>query len=202
MTHPKSNNKQETKQGESQHSVCNSCNSNCRNADQRQLESAQNSQHNKSSQTCVDKLSGVPVIPMSYAVYRDILHSIGSHPPEMGGILLGPIGTNEVTKLFVDSGGSFSSSTYSPDHVTLNRKMKDEWLPAGIDMKGFVHSHPGRFDQLSTGDLAYIARLLDKNDDMDMFIAPIVIPQGFRMQPIVVLRENPGQQRQARLMFF
>ncbi len=147
-------------------------------------------------------LADVPIVKISRNVCKDILHTIGSQKPESGGILLGPIGSNDVTDFFFDNHGSCTGSTYSPDHVTLMRKMKEEWLPAGIDLKGFVHSHPSRFDSLSAGDMTYINRLLDINDDMPMFIAPIVIPQEFRMRPIVVLRDKPRVPREARLDVF
>src|SRR4030042_3355823 len=130
-------------------------------------------------------------IKMAHQVINDIINSIGSQPPESGGILLGPVGTNEVTEFYFDQSGTCSGATYSPDHVSLMRKMKEEWLPAGIDFKGFAHSHPGRLDWLTGGDLSYINRLLDKNEDMEMFIAPIVIPCEFRLRPIVVLRKGP-----------
>ena len=34
------------------------------------------------------------------------------------------------------------------------------WWDAGGTLRGFVHSHPGGVDRLSTGDLNYIERLL------------------------------------------
>ena len=139
---------------------------------------------------------------MAVLAYRDILSSIGALPPETGGILLGPVGSNDVVEFFFDQGGSCSTSTYSPDHVALMRKMREEWLPAGIDMKGFVHSHPGRYARLSPGDLVYIRRLLDINPDMEMFAAPIVVPFEFRLCPIVVLRADPTVGRHARLVLF
>ena len=141
-------------------------------------------------------------IKMVHQVINDIINSIGSQPPESGGILLGPVGTNEVTEFYFDQSGTCSGATYSPDHVSLMRKMKEEWLPAGIDFKGFAHSHPGRLDWLTGGDLSYINRLLDKNVDMGMFIAPIVIPCEFRLRPIVVLRQRPRCAQEANLEFF
>jgi hypothetical protein len=141
-------------------------------------------------------------IRMAHQVINDIINSIGSQPPESGGILLGPVGTNEVTEFYFDQGGRCSGGTYSPDHVTLMQKMKEEWLPAGIDFKGFAHSHPGRLDWLTGGDLTYINRLLDKNEDMEMFIAPVVIPCEFRLRPIVVLRQKPRRAQEAHLEFF
>lgn len=148
------------------------------------------------------KESELPVVKISSHVCKDIMLTIGAQPAESGGILLGPAGTNDVTDFFFDNGGNCSGSTYSPDCVTLKQKMKDEWVPAGIDMKGFVHSHPGSFDRLSSGDLAYISRLLEINDDMTMFIAPIVIPPEFRMRPLVVLRDKLGIAQEAKFEYF
>lgn len=146
----------------------------------------------------------VPVIKISCKVCKEILLTIGSRPPETGGILLGPIGTDEITHFFFDDDANCTRKTYSPDHVKLNQKLKEEWIPAGIDMKGFVHSHPGNYDTLSPEDLAYINRLQknEKNEDMATFIAPIVIPSQFRFRPIVVLRERPGVQLDAILKLF
>ncbi|MBN2456393.1 MAG: hypothetical protein JXB29_07670 [Sedimentisphaerales bacterium] len=128
--------------------------------------------------------------------------AICSRPAESGGLLLGEIGSSDISDFFFDSGGNFSSASYSPDHLTLNRKMKEEWMPAGIDMKGFVHSHPGRLDVLTDEDLMYIERLLKANPDMSMFVAPIIIPPEFRMHMMVVYRDNPGVFVEARINFY
>jgi proteasome lid subunit RPN8/RPN11 len=128
--------------------------------------------------------------------------TVGAYPPETGGILLGPIGGDDVTDFYFDATAACSGATYTPDHVTLGRKMREEWLPAGLDMKGFVHSHPGGFDRLSGGDLTYIGRLLARNPDMSVFAAPIVIPHAFRLRAIVVLADQPDVQRPTRLQLF
>ena len=143
----------------------------------------------------------MPCISISRQVVCEIMCTIGARTPETGGILLGPVGTSTVTKFYFDASGSCSSATYSPDHLTLRRKMKEIWLPSNLDLKGFTHSHPGDLDGLSQGDLVYIRRLLEKNPDMNVFIAPIVIPHAFRFQPIVVLADDPYVQRVARLEF-
>ena len=148
------------------------------------------------------KQQQMPVVKIAHSVYKDILLTIGARPAESGGILLGPVGTNDVTEFFFDDGGSCTGTTYSPDYVTLRQKMKKEWLPAGIDMKGFVHSHPGSFDHLSSGDMIYINRLLDKNDDMTMFVAPIVIQSQYSLHPLVVLRDKPRVACEAKFEFF
>ena len=143
-----------------------------------------------------------PVFKMRSEVYREILYTIGAYPAETGGILLGPIGSNDVTDFFFDNSARCSRATYSPDHVTLSRKLKEEWMPSGIDFKGFVHSHPRTFDRLSFGDMVYIRRLLEINPDMDMFVAPIILPHEYSMRPLVVLKETPSLQRDAELVLF
>jgi proteasome lid subunit RPN8/RPN11 len=137
---------------------------------------------------------------MSKAVHTEIIFSICCRPPETGGLLLGPIDSNNITDFFYDQGANCTGATYTPDHITLRRKMKEEWIPSGIDMKGFVHSHPGRFDCLSLGDLEYISRLLIKNEDMDIFFAPIIIPSEYRIRPLAVLRNNPKVSVEAKLV--
>jgi len=142
------------------------------------------------------------IINMAQEAMKKIMNYISSRPPESGGILLGPIGSNIVTDFYPDASGFCTTVNYSPDHTTLNKFMKEKWLPSGIDMKGFVHSHPGGLDWLTNGDMVYINRLLDKNSDMDMFIAPIVIPDQYRIRPIVVLRKQPRTPLEARIELF
>lgn len=147
-------------------------------------------------------VTAIPPICMSRHVRCQIMCTIGALRPETGGILLGPVGGTDITDFYFDATARCSGATYSPDHVTLRRKMKEEWLPAGLDMKGFVHSHPGGFDRLSGGDLVYIRRLLEKNPDMPFFAAPIVIPQAFRLRAIIVMADQPDVQRPTHLHLF
>lgn len=140
-----------------------------------------------------------PELRMAMAVSRRIMLTVGANPPETGGILLGPIGSNDITDFYYDDRASCSVVTFSPDHVTLGKKLREEWIPAGIDMKGFVHSHPGG-SQLSGGDLYYIGKILDKNPDMPLFAAPIILPEEFRICPFVVLRGDPQNPRKANLI--
>jgi proteasome lid subunit RPN8/RPN11 len=152
--------------------------------------------------TTFEGLPPAPPIWMSRHVRCAILCTIGARRPETGGILLGPVGSDDVTDFYFDATAACSGATYTPDHLTLSRKMKEEWLPAGLDMKGFTHSHPGGFDRLSGGDLIYIRRLLERNPDMRVFAAPIVIPHAFRLQAIVVLADQPDVQRPTNLQLF
>jgi hypothetical protein len=141
-------------------------------------------------------------VPAYRHVHCQIMCSIGARRPESGGILLGPTGSNDITDFYFDATALCSGATYTPDHIALRRKMKEVWLPAGLDMKGFVHSHPGALGRLSIGDMVYIRRLLEKNPDMNVFAAPIVIPHAFRLQAIVVLADQPHLQRPTNLQLF
>jgi len=132
----------------------------------------------------------------------ELMHKLGSRPAESGGILLGPVGTNYITDFYFDRGGICARSNYSPDYVTLNRKMREEWLPAGLDMKGFAHSHPGNLDSLTAGDMSYIKKLLNKNTDMNMFIAPIVLPHQYAIRPLIVSRDKMDHAQQAYFEIF
>jgi proteasome lid subunit RPN8/RPN11 len=142
--------------------------------------------------------SSVPPISITRHALCQIMTTVANRPAESGGILLGPIGSSDLTEFYFDSTASVSAVTYSPDHITLGRKLREEWIPAGKDFKGFCHSHPGRFDRLSGGDLTYIRRLLAKNEDILAFPAPIVIPGEFCIRPIIVLRDTPDVQHPTR----
>jgi len=160
----------------------------------------QQNNHRSTHQKTDSKIEAV--VNIKREPFDNAMLTIALKPPESGGLLLGPVGTNDVTDFFFDAGGNVTGASYSPDHRTLNRKMKEEWIPAGIDMKGFIHSHPGRLDTLTDQDLMYIKRLLAANPDMSMFIAPIIIPFEFRMRMMVVFSDNPGTIVEARINFF
>jgi proteasome lid subunit RPN8/RPN11 len=142
------------------------------------------------------------IINWTREAFDKAMFAICPKPPERGGLLLGPIGSNDISDFFFDAGANVTGASYSPDYVTLNRKLKEEWIPAGIDYKGAIHSHPGRLDRLSSADLIYIGRLLTANPDMPMFVAPIVIPPEFRMRMMVVFRDNPASVVEAHINFF
>lgn len=156
----------------------------------------------KNLSEATDTFSFQPQMRIKQAVFTEIIFEICPRPVEAGGLLLGPIGSNDITDFYYDQGANSSGVTYSPDYITLGKKMKEEWMPSGLDMKGFVHSHPGNFDCHSRGDLIYIARLLKINPDMDIFFAPIIIPSKYFMRPLAVLRDNPNVSVEAKLVLF
>jgi proteasome lid subunit RPN8/RPN11 len=142
-----------------------------------------------------------PTLRITSSALSGMMVELSSRPVESGGILLGPIGKMEVSTFIFDEGGSCTGTTYSPAYRDLQKRLTEVWLPEGLDLKGFAHSHPGRLDRLSQGDLAYIRRFLfnPRNADMEFFVAPIVIPEEFRLVPFVVKRSSPEFQEYAHL---
>jgi proteasome lid subunit RPN8/RPN11 len=127
----------------------------------------------------------------------DMMNTIGSRPVETGGVLLGPVGKNLITHFYFDHSAACTGSTYSPDCATINRKLHEYWEPAGLEIKGVSHSHPGNSDSLTDGDMSYIKRLMTKSLDIDMFVAPIVLPNHYAIRPLVVTRDKLDHAQQA-----
>ncbi|HEX3355754.1 MAG TPA: Mov34/MPN/PAD-1 family protein [Tepidisphaeraceae bacterium] len=151
-------------------------------------------------QTCPEASLEIPVVIMRHQVLCQIMNTIAARPAETGGILLGPIESEVIDDYYFDATADCSQVTYSPDYLTLRKKMKEDWIPGGRDMKGFVHSHPDALDRLSGGDLEYIRRLLKSNPDMQQFVAPIVIPSQFRIAVFVVRQQQPHIAFPAQLL--
>lgn len=126
---------------------------------------------------------------MTTDAFQCIMHTIAAEPAESGGLLLGPKDTDLVSLFVLDEGSACTGATYRPDHQTLNRRLRDEWQPAGLAFKGFIHSHPAGFITLSQGDLIYIRRIFEANPSMKSFLAPIVLPEQFWIRPFIVHRD-------------
>lgn len=125
-------------------------------------------------------------------VMNQIHRMIGLRSPELGGALGGDRRTGFVTHFHFDSTARATGATYSPDHKTLNRLFSDEWNPAGINLLGFVHSHPFGFRRPSQGDLEYARRILDAIPEMDRCLLPIVVSQSghFEFLPFAAVRRD------------
>lgn len=139
------------------------------------------------------------IVRITAPAYWAIVTTVGSKPPESGGLLLGPSATDEVTEFWFDPHSRSSSTTYSPDTVAMNRLLREEWRPRGLDWKGFVHSHPRGFEELTSGDVDYIERLLASSKDMKRFVAPVLMPESYSMRTFVVLAERPRVPLAAQL---
>ncbi|MGE3600785.1 MAG: Mov34/MPN/PAD-1 family protein [Dehalococcoidia bacterium] len=129
------------------------------------------------------------LLPITALAHGALLLDLMSRPAESGSILLGPRGGDVITLSVFDAGARCTHSRYEPDHEAINRRMKEEWWPAGLEMKGFCHSHPDGVGRLSSGDLHYIQRIFHAMPKLRWFAAPIVLPQRFRINPFVVTRD-------------
>ena len=116
----------------------------------------------------------IPKTPVfSIAVFNAIRKTIGTLPPESGGLLAGSRKTGVITYFHFDARAKCSSVGYSPDTVTINRllvKLNAE----GMDMMGFVHSHPAGLHYPSGGDKYYCRKIFAANPELPFLIIPIV----------------------------
>jgi hypothetical protein len=131
---------------------------------------------------------------MTESVYEAIRSTIGQRHAEQGGALGGNRETGEVTHFHFDGSARRTGATYSPDVEVLNRLLSEEWNPAGINLMGFVHSHPRSFAHPSSGDMFYARVILEANAEMDRLLLPIVMtaPDAgqFSLAPFAALRDR------------
>lgn len=115
---------------------------------------------------------------MSFAItadaYKTIEQTIGARPAENGAALGGSRRLGLITHVQLDHSAAVSRTTYSPDVAEINRLLRDEWDPQGIDFMGFVHSHPGYYTQPSHGDRIYAENILAALPKLDRMAMPIV----------------------------
>lgn len=132
---------------------------------------------------------------MTASAHRQIMGVVGTKPPENGMPLGGDPLDGVVRHVVFDDGAERSGSTYSPDHVRLNRLLTDWWRPSGIRLLGFVHSHPGRFARPSGGDLHYARVILKANPHLDRLLMPIItVDPEPALHPYIVVRTPGGVQ--------
>lgn len=108
-------------------------------------------------------------------VIDQIKRSIADHQPERGGALLGPVGVPAVTSFLDDAAADSTTVTYRSSRwlaATVRTMEKENPL---IELKGIVHSHPGRLNSPSSQDLVAFADSLQLNPWLGSFVAPIVV---------------------------
>lgn len=114
-------------------------------------------------------------LPMTASVIEQIRASVGALPAESGGMLGGSRLDGVVrTFAFDDHPGGATAATYTPRHELLTRVLREQWNPRGVQLLGFVHSHPSGFRRPSGPDIDYAQRFLARNDDLDRMLLPIV----------------------------
>ena len=130
-----------------------------------------------------------------------MMEYITGRMPETAGVLIGPKGHDAVTHFVPDEAGDSRPASFTLGHLKLNEILA-KYLPAGLDGKGIVHSHPASCTSPSSGDLAYVAKCFQvaKNGSLDRFLLPIVV--GERFHPYVVFRNEPDIPRFAQVVLF
>ena len=151
---------------------------------------------------CCDIITEMKKIRINHKAFYSLIHNLNSKTVEKGGVLLGPVGSNSITHFYYDQGGTSTANSYSPDYITLNRKLRQQWRPAGLEIKGIAHSHLGNLDRLTYDDLSYIKRLMSRNPAMGMFVAPIVLPYQKSVQPMVISRDRMDYEQKAYFELF
>ena len=141
---------------------------------------------------------------MSWEVMLQIECFIGDVTAEHGGVLGGSREDGIVQSFHFDRSARPSSATYSPDTASLKRLFADDWNPRGINMLGFVHSHPPGVTRPSGGDLIYAERILSANPSLSRLLLPIIVTTAdagaFELLPYAAVRGGNRSIRIAPLM--
>ncbi len=123
-----------------------------------------------------------------------IQDTVGSHPSESGGLLLGNRDDFVIRRFVFDENAITSGASYTPDIKFLNRVMNEALETNGYRFLGMVHSHPVNYYQLSGhwGDLGYIERIFNAMPALDHILVPIVQSAAdtgeFKIYPYIAYR--------------
>lgn len=112
------------------------------------------------------------VVPVYRIVYDEIMRTIGSIPPETGGIL--GMKDNCISSFYYDEYGSGTDNTYIPDFKRINDVLQ-MWNLSGIEFAGIIHSHPSDMRLLSYADIRYAVQIMNENDLSELYF-PLVMP--------------------------
>lgn len=97
------------------------------------------------------------------SVWEQIHRTLGTLPPEQGGILGGTLDT--VTTFFFDADARRDSAHYYPSAKQLNDVLKD-WYPEGTQFLGIIHSHQFGDMRLSPRDIDVAREIIGKNSSL------------------------------------
>jgi hypothetical protein len=111
-------------------------------------------------------------IKINEDVFNSIKDKIGTLKPETGG-LLGSKDGYLIDNFFFDESAETNETTYTPNTDFLNDLIEKDWQIKGINVIGFVHSHPNGNLNPSEDDIIYANKIMDALG-MDIFYMPIV----------------------------
>jgi hypothetical protein len=139
-----------------------------------------------------------PKLWMTKQAYEDALKALLRREPEFAVFLLGPRGKSLVTHVVPDTTGEGTPSSFRVGAKRLNEVLQQH-APAGLDGKGFWHTHPPDCNRLSDGDMAFDRRLFanPKNDSHEILM-PLM--SSGRVLPYIVRRDRPDRALAADLI--
>lgn len=115
-----------------------------------------------------------PSMQITESAYRKIMLALSNREREYGGILVGPTDSRMVSHFFPDKTGTSRAASFTFDHMALTRILK-AIEPHNLDGKGFVHSHPSGYRDLSPGDMDYVRSVFDSEPTLQELLMPIVV---------------------------
>ncbi len=142
----------------------------------------------------------LPEILMAKTAYEQGLAALTKHEPEFAVFLLGPIGHPSVTHIVPDTTGEGTPVSFRVGAKRLNEVLR-QFVPLGLEGKGFWHTHPPGQHRLSNGDLDFVGRLFanSKNDSQEILM-PIM--SSGRVSPFIVRRDRLEKPQAAELTIF
>lgn len=100
-------------------------------------------------------------VQMEQSIYDEIMSTLGKEKPELGGMLGFREYQQKIDSYVFDEGARVTSVEYNPSITFLQKILDEDWDKEGIQLAGFVHSHPGYYDHLSPADIEYAGRIID-----------------------------------------
>jgi proteasome lid subunit RPN8/RPN11 len=125
----------------------------------------------------------LPKMRFVRSAYEAIRRTVGFRPAESGGLLVGSREDFVVQKFIFDKNAKVSRATYTFDVDFLNAELERLWDEEGLQLLGFLHSHPYGYSHLSPPDKMYFTRQFN-HIDTPKFLTPIVFTEpdgGFEL---------------------
>jgi len=108
-------------------------------------------------------------------VHEQICTDIAMHPPERGGALYGPPGTQMITHFEHDAHARTTAASYIPSSQLIENVARVE-RETGLELKAIIHSHPMGATRPSAGDERTMAKFFQMNPHIGRLLLPIVQP--------------------------
>lgn len=143
----------------------------------------------------IQRSLSVAVEPMriTASAFRQLRAVLTSGPPERGLVLLGRPQDGIIRQVYYDVSARTDGASYSPDVDSLHRLIAECWKGAGLEILGFAHSHPGRYDRLSPADVSYAQQLLAGNPHLRRLVLPVAtLESGFQLHPFAASQGRSG----------